>query len=98
MLSRFRLELAGCSDVRQERQVHEQSSVALQLSVDLTERLQERLTLDVADGANNFRNDDFRIRLARDAFDAFFDLIRDVRHDLDGAPEEITPPLATNHR
>ena len=45
------------ADVRQQGQVDEQGAVALELAVDLAQGFQERLALDVADGAADFGDD-----------------------------------------
>ena len=41
---------------------------------------------------------DLGVGLARDALDALLDLVGDVRHDLDGAAEEVAAPFAADHR
>src|SRR5579864_449223 len=96
VLGRLGLELAGRTYVRQQRQVYEQGAIALQLAMDLAQRLQKRLAFDVADGAAHLGDDDLRIGLAGHALDSLFDLIGHVRYDLDRAAEEVAATLAAN--
>jgi hypothetical protein len=60
----------------------------------LANRLEERLALDVADRAANLDQHD--VDVFRDRPDAVFDLVGDVRNDLDRAPEVIAAPLFLN--
>ena len=65
MLRRLRLELAGRRDERHQREVDEDRVLAADVVAELTNRLEERQRLDVADGAADF--DDHHVGLRRDA-------------------------------
>ena len=67
------------------------------LAPELADRLEERLRLDVADGAADLRDDDVRRVPDGDAPDPLLDLVRDVRDDLDGRAEVLALALA-QHR
>ena len=77
MLGGLGFELTGRADVRQQSQMDEQRPVALELAMNLAQRFEERLALDVADGAAHLGDDHLGICLTRDAFDALFDLVGD---------------------
>jgi hypothetical protein len=51
VLRRFRLELAGGLDVRDQRQVHVENVLAAAVPAELADRLEKRQPLDVADRA-----------------------------------------------
>ena len=76
----------------------EERAVGLELAVDLAQGLEERQTLDVADGAPDFGDDHLGFGQPRDALDALLDLIGDVRHHLDRAAQEVATPFATDDR
>ena len=92
------LELGRRAHVRQQRDVDEQASIRLQLAANLAQGLQERQTLDVADGAADLGDDDLGVGQPGDALDALLDLVRDMRHHLDRAAQKVPAPLATDHR
>ena len=92
------LQLARVADVGHERQVDEHAAPASHVDGELTNRLEKRQRLDVADGAADLGDDEVNVRGLGDQRDALLDLIGDVRHDLDGAPEVVTPALAPDHR
>ena len=64
---------------------------------DLADGFQERLAFDVAGCTADFRNDDIRVALLAYVIDKAFDLIRDVRDDLDSAAQILTTALAAQH-
>ena len=97
MLGGLGLQLAGRANVGQQGEVDEERPIALELAMDLAQRLQEWLTLDVADGAANFGDDHLSVGLASDPLDALLDLVGDVRHNLDRAAEEVAAPFAGDH-
>ena len=89
VLRRLRLQLVRGADVRQERHVDGERVLRALFAADLADRLEERLALDVADGAADFDDHDLRVRLAADRADVRLDLVRDVRDRLDRAAEEL---------
>ena len=65
VLRRLRLELARRRDERHEREVDEERVLAADVVAELTDRLEERQRLDVADRAADF--DDHHVGLRREA-------------------------------
>ena len=65
VLRRLGLHLAGCRDVRHQRQMDVADVVAAERDADLPDRLEERQRLDVADGAADFDDRDFGISVDR---------------------------------
>ena len=94
MLRGLRLHLVRGGDVGHERHVHEQHVAWSLLLLELACGLDERLRLDVADGAADLRDDDVGARLVGDAAQAFLDGLGDVRDDLHGAAEKVAAALA----
>ena len=103
VLRRLRLQLAGGADGGQPGDVDVEDVAAPDVLAHLADRLEERQRLDVADRAADL-DDDHAVRrqpagrhaagaLARDARDAFLDLVGDVRDDLDGAAEVVAAAL-----
>ena len=82
VLGRLGLELAGRADEGHQRQVNVERVLAADVLAQLADRLEERLALDVADGAADLDDDD--VDVVRDGADAVLDLVGDVRDDLDG--------------
>ena len=72
----------------------EQNVAALLFLPELTRRLDERLGLDVADGAADLGDDDIGAGLIGDAAQALLDGLGDVRDHLHGAAEEVAATLA----
>ena len=68
--------------------------LASDVVADLTDRLEERQRLDVADGAADLGDDDVDRRVTSEREDALLDLVRDVRDDLDGLTEELAAAFA----
>ena len=81
-------------DVREEGDVDGQRVVAALLVAHLADRLEERLALDVADGAADFDDDDVGAGLAADGADALLDLVGDVGDRLDRAAEVVAAAFA----
>src|SRR5580693_2107451 len=69
---------------------------AAQFIAELTDRLEERQALDVADRAADL--DQHEILIAEIRLDEFLDRVGDVRNDLDGRAEIFAAPLALDHR
>ena len=62
VLRRLGLELARRGDVRQQREVDEERVLAADVVAELTDRLEERQRLDVADRAADFDDHDVGLR------------------------------------
>src|SRR6202044_2504304 len=82
VLGRLGLQLAGRTDVRQQRDVQEEAAVPPDLVPDLPDRLQERLRLDVADRAADLGDDHVHLG-ATHGENPRLDLVGDVRDHLD---------------
>ena len=82
VLSRFGLGFAGGGDVRHQRQVHQHGALGAYFDTQLANGFEERLRLDVADRAADF--DHGHVSIAGTLDDAAFDLVGDVRNDLNG--------------
>ena len=98
VLRRLRLQFVRRADVRQERHVDRKRVFGPLFAPDLADRLEERLPLDVADGAADLDDQHLRFRIAGDAADARLDLVRDVRDRLDRAAEELALALLRDDR
>src|SRR6202008_149843 len=72
----------------------EQRVVAADVEAELTNRLEERHALDVADRAADF--DEHDIDVARGAANRVLDLVGDVRDDLHGAAQVVAAALLLN--
>src|SRR5687768_444500 len=70
--------------------------LAADVEPELPDRLEERHALDVADGAADLDQHD--VDVAPGHADGVFDLVGDVRNDLDGPSEVIAAPLLLNDR
>ena len=68
------------------------------VAAELAHGLEERLALDVADGAAELGDDHIGAGLLLDAEEALLDGVGDVRDDLHGAAEEIAATLARDER
>ncbi len=78
--------------------MHEEDVLASELMADLTRRLDERLRLDVADGAADLGDDDIGLgRLVGLQAHAALDLVGDVRDDLHRVAEVLAAALAGDH-
>jgi len=89
VLRGLRLELAGRADPRHEREMYVGRVVLADVLAELADRLEERQTLDVADRPANL--DEHDVYVFADALNAVFDLVGDVRDDLDGAAKILAP-------
>ncbi len=95
MLSRLGLGFAGGGDIRNQRQVHQHGALGAHFHTQLADRLEEGLRLDVTDGAADFHQRHVGIASALD--DAALDLVGDMRNDLNGRAQIITPTLAAQY-
>ena len=66
--------------------------------LDLTDRLQEWQTLDVAHRTTDLRNDDIGVVRLCHIVDTLFDLVRDVRDHLHRRAEIVTVTLLVEYR
>ena len=96
VLCRLRLELPGCGDVRDECHVDRDAVLGTELDAQLAHGLEERQRLDVADRAADFN--DCYVDVARGLTYASFDLVGDVRNDLNRRPEILAAALLRDHR
>ena len=97
VLGRLTLELAGAGNIRHERDVDKAAVFAPHLAGDLTDRLEERLALDVARRPADLGNDDVGARRFSDLIDKGLDLVRDVRDDLHRLTEILARALLGEH-
>src|SRR5438067_11068074 len=93
MLRRLRLQLAGRLDERDERHVEVQDILRTGLAAELSDRLEERQRLDVADGAADLGDHDVGGGRFGGAAYAALDLVRDVRDHLHRRAEELSLAL-----
>ena len=71
--------------------------VLADLFLDLTDRLEERQTLDVADRAADLRDHNVGAVRLRHIVDALLDLVRNVRDHLHRRAEVIAVPFLVEH-
>ena len=96
VLRGLRLHLARGRDVRYERQVDVADVVAAERDAELADGFQERQRFNVAHGSADLHQRDLGI--VRAGHDPALDLVRDVRDDLDRAPEVVAAALLADHR
>ncbi len=87
MLRRLGLQLAGCGNIRHQRQMDIDGGAARQVVAELADRLHEGHGLDVAHGAADFADHEIVVFIAVD--DEILDLVRDVGNDLHGRAEIV---------
>ncbi len=93
----FVFELARRRDERHPRDVDIEHVPGADLAPDLTDRLEERLRLDVADRTADLGDDDVGVARLRDRAHAGLDLVRDVRDHLYGRAEVLALALLAQH-
>ena len=96
LLGRLGLELAA-ADLGEEGDVDVEHVPAADLAPHLPDAFEERLALDVADGAADLDDDDVTVVLPGGEHDPVLDLVGDVRDDLDGAAEVVAAALLRDH-
>ena len=96
VLRRLGFQFLRSLNVRHERDMHVHDIFRADVGFELPDRLQKRLTLDVADRAADLGN--HHIVPLRDARDGRLDFVRDVRNDLHGLAEIIAAPLFRDDR
>src|SRR6202012_2833398 len=97
VLGRLRLQLAGVADIGHHRQVDEHAATSADVDRELTDRLQERQRLDVADGPADLGDHEVDLGGVGHQLDPLLDLVGDVRNDLDGGTEIVAAALAPDH-
>ena len=95
VLSRLGLGLTSGGDVRHQGQVHQHGALGAHFHTQLANGFEERLRLDVTDGAADFHQGHVGIAGALD--DATLDLVGDVRDDLDGGTQVVTTALLAQY-
>src|SRR5690606_17841348 len=95
VLGRLGLGLAGGGAGGNQRQVHQHGALGAYFHTQLADRFEERLRLDIAHGSADFHQGHVGITGALDH--PTLDLVGDVRNDLDGGAQIITPALAAQH-
>src|SRR6266508_2802597 len=91
VLGRLRLQLVGGLDVRHERQMDVDRVAASRLLPHLADRFEKGERFDVAHRPADLDQDDVRVRA--DVTDRVFDLVGDVRNDLNGLAQVVPAPL-----
>src|SRR5262249_27274405 len=97
MLRRLRLLLVGRFEIGHEREMNVKAVFLANIERELADRLQKRLTLDVANRAANLCDDHVNIRPCR-LSQGFLDLVSDMRNDLHSLPKELTAALFIDDR
>ena len=77
---------------------HEHHVLVADVVAHLADRFQERQRLDVADRSADFDDADVGAARFGDALDVRFDLVGDVRNDLNGRAEIVAAALLLDHR
>jgi len=98
MLRGLRLHLVRSGDVGYEAHMDEHDVVGSEFVAQLAHRLDERLALDVADGAADFGDHDMRSRLAGSAQHALLDGVGYMWDDLHRAAEEVAASFTRDER
>ena len=85
MLGRLCLEFVSGFDVWYECDVNIDDVISIRyVFLDLTDGFEEWQGLDITDSAADLRDDDVCIVISADTKHAVFDLVRDMRDDLNG--------------
>src|SRR5262245_41258781 len=95
MLSGFGLHFAGGLQIRHQSDVDVERVAFAHLAAHLPDRLEERERFDIADGPTDL--DDRQVYTFGGASDRVFDLVGDVRNDLDGFTEIFAAPFLLDH-
>ena len=91
MLGWFGLQFARARDEGQQRQVNVDGVLARKVVLDLTDRLEKRQALDVADGAADLAEHEIKLVIAVE--NEILDRIRDVRDHLDRGAKIVAAAL-----
>ena len=76
--------------------MHKQHVAVGALLLELARRLDKGLRFDVTDGTADLRDYDIGVRLLRDAVQALFNGIGNVRNNLYGTTQEVAAAFAGN--
>ena len=98
VLRRFGFQFARGGDVRHQRDVNEERVAGAFFVAHLANRFQKRQRFDVADRAADLDDDDVRLVFLGDRADRVFDLVGDVRNDLDRLAEIVAAAFLFDHR
>ena len=93
MLGRFGLQLAGRTHHRHKGYVHIKGVVAAHIVAHLSNRLEERHGLNIANRATDFDDDHVDVVALGDLGDPALDLVGDMRDDLNGLTQIVATPL-----
>jgi len=85
----FGLQFVGGLQIGHQREVHVEAVLAADVERELSNRFQERQALDVTDRATDFGDHHIDVIPAH-PLDDRFNLVGDVRDDLDGLAEELS--------
>ena len=96
VLRRLGLDLVCGGDIGNEGHVDVANVLGARLLAVLTDSLDERLRLDVADRAAQLGNDDVGAGLLLNAAELVLNGVGDVRDHLDGTAQKVTATLAGN--
>ena len=91
MLGRFCFQFTRCPDVWNISQENKERICITHIETKLANSFQERKTFDITDSSANFRNDYFIIN--SNFMDQTFNLVRDMRNDLNGLAEKFSFPF-----
>ena len=97
MLRRLGLHLVGGLEVEERRDMDRERAVRRLLVAHLPNRLEEGLTLNVADRAADFDDQYIGVGAHGEAAHALLDRVGDVGHGLDRAAEVVALALALDH-
>ena len=97
VLRRLALVLTRSFQIGDKGDVQIQSVLLADLASDLTDGFQKRLTLDVADSAADFGDDNIRVGFFADRVDEPLDFVGDVGDDLHGFSEILTSSFLCEH-
>ena len=97
MLRRFGLQFSGRFEIRDECQVDVQAVLLADVQRELSNGLQKRLALDIADGPADLGDHDIRV-VASHLVDHMLDFIGDVRNDLHGLAQELAAAFLFDDR
>ena len=97
-LCRLCLKLAGCLDIWNQCYMNEDCILVPYFVLELTDCLEERLALDVADGTADFNDGNVCLLGSKVPVEAALDLVCDVRDDLYGTSAEIAAALLLKNR
>src|SRR5689334_348853 len=93
MLCGLGLDLACRTNIRQPRHMDEEHVLASHLIAELSQRFEKRLRLDVSHRPADFNDHHVCLSLFGDACHTTFDLVCNMRNDLNCPTQKITAPF-----